>query len=103
MLEELGIKGEVIPLTGGSGIMDKVFVMDAFGRVAFEINNSTVDPNAVVNLLYYHYALLPNLLVMPATFAANCGVSSLVLLGLLLTGADLIFSESRGTYRVPQD
>ena len=31
VLEELNIEGEVIPLTGGSGIMDKVFVMDAFG------------------------------------------------------------------------
>ena len=29
VLEELNILGKVIPLTGGNGIMDKVFVMDA--------------------------------------------------------------------------
>mmetsp|Transcript_11434 Transcript_11434/g.25104 ORF Transcript_11434/g.25104 Transcript_11434/m.25104 type:complete len:717 (-) Transcript_11434:43-2193(-) len=74
VLEELGIVGDVIPLTGGNGIMDKVFVMDAFGRVAAEVNNNTHHPNATVDPMYY--AVLPNLVVMPATSAANCGVSS---------------------------
>ena len=69
VLEELNIEGEVIPLTGGSGIMDKVFAMDSLGRVAKKINNTPVDPNALVDPMYYAYSLLPNL-------AANCGVSS---------------------------
>ena len=73
ILEELGIEGEVIPLTGGNGIMDKVFVMDAFGRLASEIDNNPGDPNAVDDPMYY---ALPNLVVMPATSTANCGVSS---------------------------
>ena len=33
VLEALGIEGGVILLTGGNGIMGKVFVVDAFGRV----------------------------------------------------------------------
>ena len=66
--------GDTISLTGCNGIMDKVFVIDAFGRVAAEVNNNPDDPNATVDPMYY--AILPNLVVMPATSAANCGVSS---------------------------
>ena len=73
VLEELGIEGEVIPLTGGNGIMDKVFVMDAFSLIASEIDNSPGDPIAVNDPMY---CALPNLIIMPATSAANCGVSS---------------------------
>ena len=76
VLEELNIAREVIPLIVGSGIMDKVFVIDAFGRVAKEINHNPVDPNAPVDPMYYAYCLLPNLVIVPATSAANCGVSS---------------------------
>ena len=74
--EELGIQGGVIPLTDGSGIMDKVFVMDSFGRIFEESNNNHNDPSAIVDPMYYAYSLLPNLVVMPTTSAANCSVSS---------------------------
>eukprot|EP00580_Thalassiosira_gravida_P005591 CAMPEP_0201654552 /NCGR_PEP_ID=MMETSP0493-20130528/45557_1 /ASSEMBLY_ACC=CAM_ASM_000838 /TAXON_ID=420259 /ORGANISM="Thalassiosira gravida, Strain GMp14c1" /LENGTH=392 /DNA_ID=CAMNT_0048131113 /DNA_START=666 /DNA_END=1844 /DNA_ORIENTATION=- len=72
VLNELKLPGEVIPLTGGSGIMDKVFVTDAFGRVADEIDNDPADSPHSVDPIYH----LPNIVVMPATSAANCGVSS---------------------------
>ena len=55
--------------------MDKVSVVDSFGRVAEEINNTPINPNALVDYMYYAYSLLPNLVVMPATSAANCGVT----------------------------
>lgn len=49
ILEELGMDREVIPLTGGSGIMDKVFVMDAFGRVCAEVDSNPPDPNLAMD------------------------------------------------------
>ena len=71
VLEELGIHGDVISLTGRNGIMDKVSYMDAFGRVSEEIDMDPVDPNTP-HVDSMCYALLPDLLVMPATSAANC-------------------------------
>ena len=56
--------------------MDKVFVMDAFGRVPSEIDSNPVDQDVLIDPMSNHYALLPNLVVMPVTSAANCGVSS---------------------------
>ena len=72
VLDELGIEGKVTPLTGGNGIMDKVFVMDAFGCVASKIDNNPGDLKVVANPMYY---APPNLVIMPVTSAANCGVS----------------------------
>ena len=58
VLEELGIDGEVIPLTGGNGIMDKVFVMDTFGRLASEFDNRQQDPDSVSSMDPMYHALL---------------------------------------------
>ena len=74
MLEVLGIEGEVIPLPGGNGIMDKVFIMDDFGRVAAEIDNNPLDPTSAMDPMFF--TLLPNFVVISAASAANCGVSS---------------------------
>jgi len=72
LLEELRIEGKVIPLTGGNGIMDKIFVMDSFRQLASEHDTNPGDPDVVDDPMYY---ALPNLVIMPATSAANCGVS----------------------------
>ena len=67
VLDSLGIEGEVMPLTGDCGIMQKVFLMAAFcGDATYNNEDRDDDDN-------YE---LPHLLVMPATSAANCGVSS---------------------------
>ena len=61
VLEKLNIEGEVMPLTGDCGIMQKVFLMAAFCGEA-SLDSEETKP--------------PLLLIMPATSAANCGVSS---------------------------
>jgi hypothetical protein len=63
--------GEVIPLTGDNGLQMKVFTMHAFARnIADDIDQSIDGDNCITSLL-------PNLMIMPATKAADCGVSSL--------------------------
>ncbi len=55
--------GEVIPITRDDGLHFKVFVMHAFAK---NYKESAAQGTAV----------LPKLMIMPATSAANCGVSS---------------------------
>jgi hypothetical protein len=58
VLESNGVTGEVMPLTGDSGLMEKTFIMEAFARPIDAPPDSSV----------------PRLIAMPATAAANCGV-----------------------------
>ena len=67
VLDSLSIEGEVMPLTGDCGIMQKVFLMAAFcGKATYDNEDRDDDDE-------YE---LPNIVVMLATSAANCGVSS---------------------------
>jgi superfamily II DNA helicase RecQ len=59
VLESSGVDGEVMALTGDSGLMEKMFIMEAFSLPV------DADPRPDV----------PNVKIMPATAAANCGVS----------------------------
>ena len=68
VLEQNNINGNVLPLTGDDGMKNKVFIMHSFGQEDAEENAArTADEGTKP---------LPNLLIMPATSAANCGVSS---------------------------
>jgi len=58
----------VIPLTGDDRLQFKVHMMHAFSQDADEIANIIVESDPM--------SLLPNLKIMPATKAADCGVSS---------------------------
>ncbi len=60
---------EVIPLTGDDGLQFKVFTMHAFVN-----NNESPDEEVAGN--GGPFSLLPNLTIMPATKAADFGVSS---------------------------
>jgi hypothetical protein len=63
------IIGDVISLTGDDGIKQKMMLMEAFCNAEFndEIKVGEANSDSIV---------LPRLLIMPATSAANCGVSS---------------------------
>ena len=61
-LETLQISANVMALTGDCGIMMKVFLMACFSGAKFDDEDATVD--------------LLNILIMPCTDAANCGISS---------------------------
>ena len=68
VLEKSPNDGEVIPLTGDDGLQFKVYTMHAFSQEADAIAD-TIDESDPMSLL-------PNLKIMPATKAADCGVSS---------------------------
>ena len=68
VLETSPNDGEVIPLTGDDGLQFKVYTMHAFSQEADAIAD-TIDESDPMSLL-------PNLKIMPATKAADCGVSS---------------------------
>jgi hypothetical protein len=59
VLESTGVDGEVMALTGDSGLMEKMFIMEAFSIP------TDAEPRADI----------PNVKIMPANAAANCGVS----------------------------
>jgi hypothetical protein len=68
VLEQNNINGNVLPLTGDDGLKNKVFIMHSFGQEDAEENAAhTADEGTKP---------LPNLLIMPATSAANCSISS---------------------------
>jgi len=64
------ITGEVISLTGDDGIKQKMMLMEAFC-------NADLDDDIAVGETSADSIVLPRLLAMPATSAANCGVSSI--------------------------
>ena len=64
------ITGEVISLTGDDGIKQKMMLMEAFC-------NADLDDNIAVGETSADLIVLPRLLDMPATSAANCGVNSI--------------------------
>jgi hypothetical protein len=59
--------GEVIPITGDNGLKFKVLVIHAFAQNYQESAAQAYKEGT---------AVLPKLMILPATFAANCGVSS---------------------------
>ena len=60
---------EVLALTGGDGLQMKIMTTHAFARnITEDVDDVEDDGDAV--------RLLPRLLIMPATKAADCGVSS---------------------------
>jgi superfamily II DNA helicase RecQ len=67
VLKSCSINGDVISLTGDDGVQFKVWVMHAFGYDHSEVSDTMADDNCPP---------LPNLRIMPATKAADCGVSS---------------------------
>ncbi len=68
VLEQNNINGKVLLLTGEDGLKNKVFIMHSFGQEDEEESAArTADEGKKP---------LPYLLIMPATSAANCGVSS---------------------------
>jgi hypothetical protein len=60
---------EVIPMTGDEGLQFKVFTMHAFA-------NNFKDSHKGISVNVGTTSVLPNLEIMPATKAADCGVSS---------------------------
>ena len=68
VLEQSPNDREVIPLTGDDGLQFKVYTMHAFSQEADAIANTINESDPL--------SLLPNLKIMPATKAADCGVSS---------------------------
>ena len=68
MLEQNPNDGEVIPLTGNGGLQFKVYTMHTFSQAADDLADEIVEFDPM--------SLLPNLKIMPATKAADCGVSS---------------------------
>ena len=68
VLEKSPNDGEVIPLTGDDGLQFKVYTMHAFSQEADAIADIIDESDPM--------SLLPNLKIMPATKAADCGVSS---------------------------
>jgi hypothetical protein len=69
VLETHKIIGDVISLTGDDGIKQKIMLMEAFC-------NTELDDEMAVGEANTDSIVLPRLLIMPATSAANCGVSS---------------------------
>ena len=75
LMDKAGIDGESMPCTGDSGIAQKSFTMAAFrgDRELFsrpqreELANEVIDEEMCEP---------PNLRILPATAAANCGISS---------------------------
>jgi hypothetical protein len=63
-------QGDVIGMTGDNGIQYKVFTMYAFAHD--NVGNDKDDSGDRGG----KYSLLPNIRIMPATKAADCGVSS---------------------------
>ncbi len=63
--------GVFLSITGDCGIMLKTYLMAAFAGEATEETNSTA-PTSTGELP----TMLPNILCMPCTSAANCGISS---------------------------
>ena len=68
VLENSPNDGDVIPLTGDDGLQFKVFTMHAFSQDIDGIDGSILVSNRTL--------LLPQLKIMPAAKAADCGVSS---------------------------
>jgi hypothetical protein len=68
VLEQNNFDGDVLPLTGEDGLKNKVSIMHSFGQEDAEENAAHAADEGTKPL--------PNLLIMPATSAANCGVSS---------------------------
>ena len=68
------ITGEVISLTGDDGIKQKMMLMEAFCNADLEDDIAVGETNGETNA---DSIVLPRLLAMPATSAANCGVSSI--------------------------
>ena len=68
VLENSSNDREVIPLTGEDELQFKVFTMHAFSQDVDGIDDSIVVSDCTL--------LLPRLKIMPATKAADCGVSS---------------------------
>jgi hypothetical protein len=68
VLEQSPNDGEVIPLTSDDGLQFKVYTMHAFSQAADDLADEIVVSDPM--------SLLPNLKIMPATKAADCGVSS---------------------------
>jgi hypothetical protein len=68
VLEQNNIDGDVLLLTGEDGLKNKVFIMHSFGQEDAEENAACAADEGTKPL--------PNLLTMPATSAANCGISS---------------------------
>ncbi len=68
VLEQNNIDGNVLVLTGDDGMKNKVFIMHSFGQEDAEENAARAADEGTKPL--------PNLLIMPATPAVNCGVSS---------------------------
>ena len=68
MLEQSPNYREVIPLTGNNGLQFKVYTMHSFSQAADDLADEIVEFDPM--------SLLPNLKIMPATKAADCGVSS---------------------------
>jgi len=64
------IMGDVISLKGDDGIKQKMMLMEAFC-------NADLDDDIAVGETGADSIVLPRLLAMPATSAANCGVSSI--------------------------
>ena len=60
-------EGEVIPLTGDDGLQFRVYTIHAFAQNVDKITDTIVKLDCML--------LLPNLKIMPATKAADCGVS----------------------------
>ena len=69
VLENSPNNGDVIPLTGDDGLQFKVFTMHAFSQGGID----GVDDSILVSDTT---RLLPKLKIMPATKAADCGVSN---------------------------
>jgi hypothetical protein len=60
----------VIPLTGDDGLQMKVFTMHAFAWNIADDFDQSIDGDDQIT------SLLPNLMIMQATKAADCGISS---------------------------
>jgi hypothetical protein len=67
VLEYVKSDGEVIPITGDDRLQFKVFVVHAFAQNYKESAAQALEEGTVA---------LPKLMIMPATSAANCKVSS---------------------------
>ena len=77
ILDKLGLSGEAMTLTGDCGLMEKVFAMGCFENL---LHSLSVDAGAgdisTDNTSLFTGVRLPNLMIMLATLAANCGVNS---------------------------
>ena len=75
LMDKAGIDGESMPCTGDSGIAQKSFTMAAFqgDMELFSRPQREELANAVID---EEMCEPPNLRILPATAAANCGISS---------------------------